>query len=161
MANLPGGTHILSEAESQKLRAYCSYATYTDKDLDSFARLLQIIPLSAVKADFTARAEKTSIEAARKALSGVNWDPTKIGLYNYILQLTILNIQGRSQYMSYLKYYALEVKVPVDGVDLSGSTTVIARENVRKAIGSHIRQFALRLHRSEMRFSLYSMRIQN
>lgn len=51
MATLPKATHILSGAESQRLRSFCSSAVWNSSHLDAYS-LLQNGPLSLVKADF-------------------------------------------------------------------------------------------------------------
>jgi len=126
MANLPPpGTSILSGAESQRLRTFCANETYTAADLDSYATLLQRGPLAAIKADFEKRVEAVGVESARKQLSDVAYGPTKIPLFNYILQLTILVPYNRPLYLSYFRYFANEALIPVDATDLSGTTTLM------------------------------------
>jgi len=124
MAGLPTGD-ILSGAESQLLRNFCTSMSYTDDDLDDYARLLQTGPLEAIRSDFDQKVETNGIDAARQSLLAIAYGPTKIPLYNYILQLTILVPHRRSMYLSYFRYLALEAKVPVDSADLSGNTTLM------------------------------------
>jgi len=126
MANssLPTGD-ILSGAESQKLRTFCTSNSYTQEDLDDYANLLANGPLEAIRADFNQRVEANGIDAARQSLLDIAYGPTKIPVYNYILQLTILVPHKRPMYLEYFRYLALEAKVPVDSADLSGNTTLI------------------------------------
>ncbi|KUJ15820.1 uncharacterized protein LY89DRAFT_783089 [Mollisia scopiformis] len=95
MSNLPSGTHVLSGIESQRLRAFCSSETFSASDLDDFAILLQNAEI----------------------------EETKIPVFNFILQLTILNPPSRPRYLQIARYLALEAEVPVDITDLSGTTT--------------------------------------
>jgi hypothetical protein len=93
MANLlPPGTHILSGAESQRLSTFCSNETFSAADPDDYASLPQNRPLSAIKADFQSR-----------QLSDIAYGPTKIPLYNFILQLTILVPHSRAFYVSIIR----------------------------------------------------------
>ncbi|KAG4433758.1 hypothetical protein IFR05_010757 [Cadophora sp. M221] len=117
MANLPSGSHILSGAESQRLRAFCTSESFSESDLDQYAHLLQKGPLEAVRADFQARVEVDGLEKARSSLSAIAYGPTKIALYNYILQLLFADRQNRARYIDYFRFLALEAKVPVDSID--------------------------------------------
>jgi hypothetical protein len=80
MAGLPTGD-ILSGAESQLLRSFCTSMSYTDDDLDDYARLLQAGPLEAIRNDFDQRVETNGTDAARQSLLAVAYGPTKIPLY--------------------------------------------------------------------------------
>ncbi|KAH6706594.1 hypothetical protein BKA61DRAFT_141083 [Leptodontidium sp. MPI-SDFR-AT-0119] len=123
MANLPSGSHILSGAESQRLRSFCSSESFSASDLDQYAHLLQKGTLEAVRADFQVRAEADGLEQARNSLAAMAYGPTKITLYNYTLQLIFLDPRNRARYLNYFRFLALEAKVPVDSRDLSGTTT--------------------------------------
>ncbi|TAQ87025.1 hypothetical protein B7494_g4651 [Chlorociboria aeruginascens] len=127
---LPSGIQVLSGAESQRLRSFCASESYSAADLDSYAELLQAGLLSAIRNDFTRRAqvqgsgdETSSLEKARKELAAIAYGPTKVPLFNFLLQLTVLNPPSRCLYLEITRYLALEAKVPVDSVDLSGTST--------------------------------------
>jgi hypothetical protein len=65
MADIPFGV-ILSGAESQRLRTFCTSEGWTAKDLDSFARLLQHGPLEAVRArDYSPAGKRRTLEALK------------------------------------------------------------------------------------------------
>jgi len=121
MANVSGGTHILSGEESQRLRNYCTSESYSAADLDNYARLLHE-PAEKIRANFEDRVKATDIDKARQALADIQYGPTKVPLFNYILQLTILNPPQRVRCIETARYLALGAKVPVDTTDLSGTT---------------------------------------
>ncbi|KAF4625374.1 hypothetical protein G7Y89_g12789 [Cudoniella acicularis] len=98
MANLSSGTHILSGLESQRLRTFCSSETLSANDLDDCAILLQNGILSTIRDDFENRAKQSNIEKAREALAAIQYGPTRISLFNFLLQLTILNPSSRPLY---------------------------------------------------------------
>lgn len=125
MADLLEDTHILSGPESQRLRTFCSSVVIHSSDLDSYARLLQIGPLSTIKADFNDRVSTSSLEIARATLAAITYGPGKIPLYNYLLQLMHLNPPSRSLYISAIKFLAEDAKVPVDNPDASGTTALM------------------------------------
>jgi hypothetical protein len=125
MAQILSGNHILSGVGSQRLRSFCYSNTYTGADLDDYARLLQKGPIAAVISDFEKRCEAIGIEGARRALAEISYGPTKIPIFNYILQLTVLDPENRPRYIAYVRYLALEAKVPVDSADLSGTTALM------------------------------------
>jgi hypothetical protein len=52
MAELLSGTHMLSGSESAKLRMFCYSNTFTDRDLDDYANLLQNGSLDSIRSDF-------------------------------------------------------------------------------------------------------------
>jgi hypothetical protein len=74
MANLPGGTQILSGTESQRLRSYCSSESYSGADLHDYARLLRE-PTDKIRADFEERVKTAGIDEARQALADIQYGP--------------------------------------------------------------------------------------
>ncbi|RDL35930.1 Uncharacterized protein BP5553_06542 [Venustampulla echinocandica] len=97
MANLPPGTHVLSEGHLPSIR-------------DDFSRRVQNQP------------DGDRLGATRKELADIAYGPTKIPLFNFLLQLTILNPPARTSYLEISRFLALEACVPVDSTDLSGTT---------------------------------------
>lgn len=67
----------------------------------------------------------SSVEAARTELAAIAYGPTKLPLYNYLLQLTVLNPTSRPLYISIIRWLAQVACVPVDSADLSGTTTLM------------------------------------
>jgi len=124
VADIPTGV-ILSGAEHQRLRTFCTSQVWTAKDLDYFGRLLQSAPLEIVRADFHWRIKNVGLDRARQSLLDIAYGPTKIPLYNYILQLTHYNPPRRLIYLQILFFLAFEAKIPVDSSDLSGNTTLM------------------------------------
>ncbi|TVY24279.1 Protein translocase subunit [Lachnellula hyalina] len=122
MANLPGGTHVLSGAEAQRLRTFCTSEVWTEADLDDYSHIVRG-PTSSVRADFEERSSVDGIEKTRQSLADIHYGPTKVPLFNFLLQLTHLDPYNRLRYLETTRYLALEAKVPVDSTDLSGTTT--------------------------------------
>ena len=122
MANRLTDIDILSGAQSQALRTFCTHNTFGASDLDAYARLLQNAPLTIIEADFKQRISITSLDSARQSLADLQYGPTKVPLFNYLLQLVYMNPSDRARYISIVRYLALEAKVPVDTTDLSGTT---------------------------------------
>lgn len=123
MADIPTNPFILSGVTSTRLRAYCTSQVWQPTDLDEYAALLQTGSISAVQTDWKSRVAAGDAESARNELSQIAYGPTKVPLFNYLLQLTVLKPARRSEYVSIVRYLALEAKVPVDSYDLSGTTT--------------------------------------
>ncbi|TVY44554.1 hypothetical protein LOCC1_G003352 [Lachnellula occidentalis] len=105
MAHLPAGKYILSGAEAQRLRTFCTSEVWTEADLDNYSHLVR---------------GPTSV--TRQSLADIHYGPTKIPLFNFLLQLTHLDPYNRHRYLDTTRYLALEAKVPVDSTGLSGST---------------------------------------
>lgn len=122
MPSIPDEPYVLSGSLAMQLRSFCSSSVWTAADLDEYASLLQKGPLSTISTDFESRSTTDGVVTARKSLADIGYGPTKIPIFNFILQLTVLNPPKRSDYMSIVHYLALEAKVPVDSADLSGTT---------------------------------------
>lgn len=147
MANVPSTPYVLHGAESQRLRTFCTSHSWNASDLDEYAGLLQSGDIKKVSEEFEARVSASlqkitrqlddtsenleshifdsSRELARQSIADIQYGPTKIPVYNYLLQLTILNPSKRSQYLEIFRYLAVTAKVPVDSTDLSGTTTLM------------------------------------
>lgn len=123
--DLPTGT-LLSGYESQRLREFCSKETYTSSDLDSYAlKTLADGNLTDVQTDFKERVASNGLASAQEELASIAYGPTKVPLFNYLLQLAILNPEKRPKYIEIIDFLTLECKVPVDTPDLSGNTTLM------------------------------------
>ncbi|TVY84841.1 hypothetical protein LSUE1_G000589 [Lachnellula suecica] len=121
MANIPGGSHVLAGLDSQRLRTSCTSNSWTGADLDQYSRLLRG-STEIMRLDFNEKVKAEGIDNVRKSLADINYGPTKVPLFNFLLQLTILDPANRHQYLETARYLALEAKVPVDSMDLSGNT---------------------------------------
>ncbi|KAG9229772.1 hypothetical protein BJ875DRAFT_546709 [Amylocarpus encephaloides] len=127
-SSLPGGTHVLSGVESQHLRSFCTSESFSQSDLDTYAYLLQSGPLDDIRNDFSQRAQNgnsqeiSGLDVARQSLAAIAYGPTKVPLFNYLLQLTILNPSSRTLYLDITRFLALEAKVPCDSLDLRSTS---------------------------------------
>jgi len=65
---------------------------------------------------------KLGRDQARKELDEKRYGPTKITVYNYLLQLTHISPHSLYTILQIVEYLALDLKVPVDKGDLSGTT---------------------------------------
>ena len=101
------------------------------RDLDAYGWSVLKGNLPEVKDDFERRiashGDKTSEEARKAAVDEVyalRWGPTRVPIYNLLLLATILVTGRRQQILEVARWMATEVKIPVDGRDLSGSTAM-------------------------------------
>lgn len=123
---------MLKGMESQRLRTYCtSTCLEPQRDLDIYGRLLFEGDVSLVRADFEFRVAKYRDAAqpdptacARRELAGLRWGPLSTPIYNVILLLTLMAPSRRPLLLEVARYLAHEARVPVDGVDMSGTTAL-------------------------------------
>lgn len=120
--------------EAQRLRNYySSNCMEPSRDLDTYGRLLCVGNLEAVQADFKQRVsrctatEMSPAEARQKAtdeLYSLKWGPTKVPIYQLLYLSTCFNSPARPRIIQVMRWLIDEVKVPVDGRDLLGSTAI-------------------------------------
>ncbi|TFK93793.1 hypothetical protein K466DRAFT_510948 [Polyporus arcularius HHB13444] len=125
---------ILSGAESQRLRTFfSSNCMEPSRDLDVFGGAVMMGDLDGLRlmhAESVARYRLSSAtdEAARASAAQeiyrMRWGPTRVTIYNLVLLCTLINPSRRTQHLQVARWLIDEVKVPVDGVDLSGSTAL-------------------------------------
>ncbi|KAF9456440.1 hypothetical protein BDZ94DRAFT_1275581 [Collybia nuda] len=103
------------------------------RDLDSYGRLLFTGDHTMIRADFLERIstkESTlgSVEAARlsvsKDLYAMSWGPTKVPLYNLLGLFMLIEPDLRPEYLEISRFFIDTARVPVTGVDLSGTTAL-------------------------------------
>lgn len=89
--------------------------------------------LDSIKKDFDERVtalvpSHESIEAARAAaaqqLYALAWGPTRVPIYDLVLLSTLIVPPLRKQHVDLARWLAQEAKVPVDGMDASGTTAL-------------------------------------
>ena len=79
----------------------------------------------ALKTHIDSRTESLgNIEAVRKELYGARWGPTRLPIYNVILQLFLFTPEKKMQLLDLTRYLAWDVEVPVDGTDVLGATAL-------------------------------------
>ncbi|GLB44728.1 putative MYND finger [Lyophyllum shimeji] len=129
---------MLSGWESQRLRTYfTSICMEPRRDLDEYGRVLASGNLSLVQTDFMLRVEDNlagppdpdeanaiAHAAAAKELFDLRWGPTKTPIYNLLGLLSIMVPSRRADYLQIARFLIDTAKVPVDGVDLSGTTAL-------------------------------------
>jgi hypothetical protein len=59
-----------------------------------------------------------------KELYEKRWGPTKIPIFNVILQFLIFNPENKSQILKTTKYLANDLNVPADGTDMTGASSL-------------------------------------
>ena len=125
---------MLSGAESQRLRLHFSSTTMIPaRDLDVFGRAVyegDIATLKEMHANKVAGYvkslgdEQAARAAAMKWIYEMHWGPTQVPIYNLILLSTLLNSIRRPRHLQIARWLIDEVKVPIDGRDLCGSTAL-------------------------------------
>ncbi|KAI0636295.1 hypothetical protein C8Q77DRAFT_1192027 [Trametes polyzona] len=125
---------LLSGAESQRLRTYfSSNGLEPTRDLDAFGQAVFFGDLPALKSIYNERLahfrqlasdEATALSTTTKDIYRKRWGPTRVPVYNLILLSTLVNPSTRTGHLAIARWLIEEVKVPVDGTDLSGSTAL-------------------------------------
>lgn len=132
---LPGRDNMLSGAESQRLRMHFSTTQMIpSRDLkDPFGRAIlegDFITLKYLYAHKVAQYLKdlgdgeAAGTAAVKEIYEMRWGPTRVPIYNLILLSSLLNDTRRPSHLEIARWLTDDIKVPIDGRDLSGSTAL-------------------------------------
>ncbi|KAH8094506.1 hypothetical protein BXZ70DRAFT_361519 [Cristinia sonorae] len=121
--------------ESMLLRTFTtSECMEPRRDLDDYGRTLFYGDLKAVKADFARRVaaardesdrplpEKEATRAAAQQIYELHWGPTRVPVFDLLFLATMIVPGKRAEILAVTKWLAIEAKVPVNGLDLSGST---------------------------------------
>ncbi|KAJ9601941.1 hypothetical protein H2200_013500 [Cladophialophora chaetospira] len=126
--DLKSSSDILSGADSQALRTFCT-AEYCDfqTDLnDPYGSALRQASLDALKRRVQERSDNLGgIDLAAKELTDQRWGSTNIPIYNVLLSATVMFPHMRPQLLAIAKYLIADLKIPVDGTDLSGTSTLM------------------------------------
>lgn len=107
------------------------------RDLDEFGIILVSGSLEAVKGDYAERVSKyknsspsassstsptpTAEERVRDDYYKMRWGPTEVTLYNLLNLFTLILPDNHKSYMDMARFFITDVKVPVDGQELSGT----------------------------------------
>lgn len=62
--------------------------------------------------------------AMRQELFNARWGPTKIGIYNVILQFLLFTPENKKNLLDLTRYLTTEIKVPVNGTDVLGCSAL-------------------------------------
>ncbi|KAK7678589.1 hypothetical protein QCA50_018461 [Cerrena zonata] len=134
LETLLSGNDQLKGQEAQRLRNfYSSNCMEPSRDLDSYGRCLCIGELQSVQDDFQERVEQhetTGIppEEARKKVAdelySLVWGPTKVPIYQLLYLATCFNTADRENIILVMRWLINEVKVPVEGRDVLGTTAI-------------------------------------
>jgi len=81
-------------------------------------------PLHIIREMFEEKAKALGLEAARKVFADICYGANKIPLYQFILQLIVVNSHASRRYFEIVRYLAEEARVPVESTDLSGTTAL-------------------------------------
>ncbi|KAI0648666.1 hypothetical protein C8Q79DRAFT_1007249 [Trametes meyenii] len=124
----------LSGAESQRLRTYfSSNSLEPSRDFDEFGMVIMLGDLETLKTMFAESVDErrnlVSDEAAARTLAAQEiyhkrWGPTRVPVFNLILLCSLINPTARAQHHAIAQWLINDVKMPIDGVDLSGSTAL-------------------------------------
>ncbi|KAG6901960.1 hypothetical protein C0995_006189 [Termitomyces sp. Mi166 len=131
---------MLKAFESQRLRTYfSSICMEPRRDLDDFGQNIASGHLILIQMNFRLRvgdqlkksgfpeseeANNVAWAAASKELYDLRWGPTKTPIYNLLGLFMQIIPSKRSVYLEIARYLIDTAKVPVDGVDLSGTTAL-------------------------------------
>ncbi|KAI1792131.1 hypothetical protein LXA43DRAFT_972715 [Ganoderma leucocontextum] len=125
---------MLSGAESQRLHTFFSTNHMEpSRDLDMYSRYVMMGDLETIQSLYNDSIVEhhnkyDSNDAARSAATQEiyqkHWGPTRVPIYNLILLSTLIHPSARLGYLAIARWLTDEVKVPVDGKDLSGSTAL-------------------------------------
>lgn len=133
--NSNGRNELLTGAESQRLRThFSSCGLEPTTDLDEFGRKVLQGDLEGLKAMYAdklahygelASDDVAARAAATKEIYAKRWGPTRVPVYNLILLcFLVVNPGARKEHYAIARWLIDDVKVPVDGTDLSGSTAL-------------------------------------
>ncbi|KIY69818.1 hypothetical protein CYLTODRAFT_442447 [Cylindrobasidium torrendii FP15055 ss-10] len=108
-----------------------------ERDLDDFGVLLLSGALEDVKKDYAERISKCADSSSKDAPSAspslaaekrvrddyyqMCWGPTEVTLYNLLDLFTRIVPENHKSYMDMARFFISEVRVPVDGQELSGT----------------------------------------
>ncbi|KZT19794.1 hypothetical protein NEOLEDRAFT_1123652 [Neolentinus lepideus HHB14362 ss-1] len=120
--------------EAQRLRNYAT-SEFLDPqcDLDAYGRSLVMGDLEHVKEDFQERVQKHKTcgqpedqarAAAARDLYAMHWGPTKVPIYDLLLLATQLAPNLRFGHLAIARWLTKDANVPVDGLDVSGTTAL-------------------------------------
>lgn len=138
MSELIKTSEMLRGWESQRLRTYfASICMEPARDLDEYGRVLASGNLSLVQMNFMSRvdgnmagppdadeANAIAHVAAARELYDLRWGPTKSPIYNVLGLMSIIIPSRRTAYLDIARFLINTAKVPIDGVDLSGTTAL-------------------------------------
>lgn len=104
------------------------------RDLDAYGQLIWTGDISGLKADWERRCSEHAPEGGASQISEMRWGPTAVPVFNLILLFTMLNPGLREKYLEIARWLISAAKVPVDGVDLSGSTALYHSVSTKPAL---------------------------
>ncbi|MCJ1245462.1 hypothetical protein MMC30_002666 [Trapelia coarctata] len=144
LEELKNGTDILSGADSQALRVFCTSEVLTPiRDFnDEYGRRIVNRRLEPFQAHFQFRVEALSGDTAAAAheLSALKWGPTKQPIFTVVLMFLYLNPPARSTYIAIAEWLIKSAMVPVDSADLSGTTAMMHAISTKPYLDTTIAQ---------------------
>ncbi|KAF9448488.1 hypothetical protein P691DRAFT_39536 [Macrolepiota fuliginosa MF-IS2] len=140
LEQLIAANDILSGAESQRLRTFCtSEYMVPSRDLDDLGRALYLGDLSSIEEDFNSRLTECSksTDPARDVASlacestkrvcddfyKLRWGPTQVPIFNLLGLFRIIQPDHKDLYFNIARFF-IKKGLPVDGKDLSGTTAL-------------------------------------
>ncbi|KAI0763314.1 hypothetical protein BD413DRAFT_211632 [Trametes elegans] len=125
---------LLSGPESQRLRTYfTSNHMNPQRDLDEYGRAVLLGNIDALRTMYaenlaelqrTCSNETAARLSASEAIDRKRWGPTRVPIFNLILLCSLIKPGSKEKHYEIARWLIDEVKVPVDGTDLSGSTAL-------------------------------------
>ena len=120
----------LKGAEAARLRQWFSeHRMVPNRDLkDDFGRAVLLGQLDVIQEDISKRIKKHAENgesdpraATVRDIYNMRWGPTQVPVFNLILLSTLLCKQMREEHLKIARFLITDMKVPVDGTDLSGA----------------------------------------
>ena len=143
--DLKNSSDILSGADSQALRTFCTseYCNFHTDLNDPYGSALRQANLDALKNHVQERIDSLGRDQAAQELTEQRWGPTKIPVYNVLLSATVMFPGLRPQLLAIARYLIADLKVPVDGTDLSGTSALMHSISTKPYLDLELAQMML------------------
>lgn len=128
---------------------FTSISLEPDRDLDAYGKMLMTANLTALKEDFESRKRRAPTssnpqEYAVGQLASLTWGPTFVPIFNCLLLTTIIFPEIREQTLDVMRWLVSpEGGLPVDGIDLSGTTALAHSISTKPTFDLEIAQILL------------------
>ena len=139
LEQLKNSNDILSGAESQRLRTFCTseYLNVNTDLSDPLGQLLKRNNLDGLKKLIESR------EEVKEELFQMRWGPTKVPVYNVVLITMELQPTSREARLETVLWLVHEAHIGVDGVDLSGTSALMHSISTKPYLDTDFAQLML------------------
>ncbi|KAI4154659.1 MAG: hypothetical protein LQ340_001530 [Diploschistes diacapsis] len=139
LEQLKNSSDILSGAESQRLRTFCTseYLDVTTGLSDPAGQLLLHNRLDSLQELLRSQA------GAKDELFRQRWGPTRIPVFNVILTLVYLQPRSRAERLATVRWLVHEARLGTDGIDLSGTSALMHAISMKPYLDTDFAQLML------------------